>query len=87
MVQTARKNNISGLASHRVLTASPSSISYRLPDSRCDCFGHVGEYVCLQNCPFDHCLHDAEHDSETRSVRIAEHQIRQKVSIYDGDNY
>jgi hypothetical protein len=77
-----RKNSISGLVYRRVLAASPSSISYCGCDSKCDCYGHIGEHVCLQNCPFDHCLHDFEHDSETRSVRIAEHQISAKRPVY-----
>ena len=81
VIMTGHPNNITGAASHRVLTASPSSISYRLPDSRCDFPDHP-DWQCL-DCPApgNRCLHDFEHDSETRSVRIADHQIRQKVTV------
>ena len=47
---TVRKNNITGAASHRILIASPSSVSYRLPDSRFDVTGHQSEWACLVDC-------------------------------------
>jgi hypothetical protein len=87
MVQTARKNNITGAANHRVLTASPSSISYRLPDSRCDCFGHVGEWTCLIDCPWEHCLHDGETETLSISTRKATSQIQDKSPVYVADDY
>jgi hypothetical protein len=79
---TARKNNISGLASRRVLPASASSVSYRLPDSRCDCFGHKGEWACLTTCPWERCLHDNERDTASITTRKAVSQIQQKSSNY-----
>lgn len=75
-----RKNSISGLVYRRVLAASPSSISYCGCDSKCDCYGHIGEHVCLQNCPFPTCLHDQEKSTESSTTRQAENQIRQKVN-------
>ena len=82
---TARRNNITGQASRRVLPASSSSVSYRLPDSRCDCFGHKGEWACLIDCPWERCLHDAERDTESLTTKLANNQLKNtKVSVYDG---
>ena len=83
---TARKNNITGQASHRILPASASSVSYRSADSQCDHYLHRGEWYCL-NCPNPGgCLHDNESESDTHSTKIAEHQIQQKVTV-NADDY
>lgn len=82
MVQTARKNNISGQAKIWLKPASPSSTGYRNFDSRCDCQGYVGLYSCLFDCPFDHCKHDFEAETLSRSTKIAVSQINEKRSTY-----
>ena len=80
---TARKNNVTGLLSRRILPASPSSLSYCGYDSKCDCQGYIGLYSCLA-CPFGDCLHIQEKETESLTTRKANSQLNAKVSVYDG---
>jgi hypothetical protein len=85
MVQTARKNNITGQVSNRIIKpALPSSLSYCGFDSQCDCQGYRGQYSCLFSCPFPTCLHDQEKETESLTTRKANSQLNAKVSVYDG---
>jgi hypothetical protein len=77
------KNHITGAASHWSKPAKASSRAYRHFDSRCDCEGHLGEFLCLVDCPYEHCLHDFESENESVTNQVVTKQIK-KVSVYDG---
>ena len=78
MVQTARKNNITGAASVWAHPALASSKTYRMADSRCDFPGHP-DWVCLC-CPVSCCLHDQVGEYSTPRMDAVS-QIRQKVTV------
>ena len=75
-------NNIS-LRAKNWKHQDPANRSYRNADSRCDCFGHVGEWVC-SSCPHPDCLHSQERENESITASVAVSQVRKKVSVYDG---
>ena len=59
----------------------PANRSYRAADSKCDCYGHVGEWSC-STCPHPDCLHSQERENESTTEKIAVGQVKRK-SVYD----
>ena len=79
---TKGKYTINGGASRWKKPGNPVSKAYRLPDSKCDCFQHVGKYTCLIDCPYERCLHDSEVEYESSTEKVAVSQVKRK-SVYD----